>query len=355
MWRNPVNKWEKVERREKYSSVSSSAGRGESEKIQGTYRSVWNRRPARIRKLRDQLKRAGCWMIIIVLLPYIITVFINGPKVITASKADETKVKIKKNGKLPVEEYCIGMLARDMPADYEKEALKAQAVLIRTEVYRMIQEAGGDGTLPEEAADEFWTEKQMKSAWGMRYAENYRKLKNALESTAGQVLFYGNGLAVTPFFNLSNGYTRDAEEVLGKEEYPYLKIVECLEDVNAEGEIQTVVLTEKDIETLDVEIQETDSVGYVLKIRVGDNVMSGEEFRNKYHLASSCFTLQRYNGKLRVTTRGIGHGIGMSQYMANEMAKGKKGYRKILKYFFEGTEIKEVTEIVNGVLEEQTQ
>lgn len=86
-------------------------------------------------------------------------------------------VKIKKNGKMPVEEYCIGVLARDMPADYEKEALNAQAVLIRTEVYRMIQEAGGDGTLPEEAADEFWTEKQMKSAWGMRYAENYRKLK----------------------------------------------------------------------------------------------------------------------------------------------------------------------------------
>ena len=247
------------------------------------------------------------------------------------------------------------MLAKDMPADYEKEALKAQAVLIRTEVYRMIQEAGGDGTLPEEAADEFWTEKQMKSSWGMRYAENYRKLKNALGSTAGQVLFYGESLAMTPFFNLSNGYTRDAKEVLGKEDYPYLKIVECQKDVEAENEIQTVVLAEKDIETLDVEIQETDSVGYVLKIRVGDNVMSGEEFRNKYHLASSCFTLQRYNGKLRVTTRGTGHGIGMSQYTANEMAKEKKGYRKILKYFFDGTDIKEVTEIVKGVSEEQTQ
>ena len=58
-----------------------------------------------------------------------------------------------------MEEYCIGVLARDMPADYEKEALNAQAVLIRTEVYRMIQEAGGDGILPEEAADEFWAEK----------------------------------------------------------------------------------------------------------------------------------------------------------------------------------------------------
>ena len=211
---------------------------------------------------------------------------------------------------MPVEEYCIGVLARDMPADYEKEALNAQAVLIRTEVYRMIQEAGGDGTLPEEAADEFWTEKQMKSAWGMRYAENYRKLKNALESTAGQVLFYGNGLAMTPFFNLSNGYTRDAKEVLGKEEYPYLKIVECPVDVNAENEIQTVILEVKSeqkgenkgttgIETLDVEIQKTDSVGYVLKIRVGDKVMSGEEFRNKYQLASSCFTLQPYKWKVK--------------------------------------------------------
>ena len=181
----------------------------------------------RYKEIGEKVKQAGCWLLIIVLLPYIITVFINGPKIITASKADETMVKIEKNGKMPVEEYCIGVLARDMPADYEKEALNAQAVLIRTEVYRMIQEAGGDGTLPEEAADEFWTEKQMKSAWGMRYAENYRKLKNALESTAGQVLFYGKDLAMTPFFNLSNGYTRDAKEVLGKEEYPYLKIVEC--------------------------------------------------------------------------------------------------------------------------------
>ena len=97
----------------------------------------------RYRIISEKVKRAGCWLLIIVLLPYIITVFINGPKVITASKADETMVKIKKNGKMPVEEYCIGVLARDMPADYEKEALNAQAVLIRTEVYRMIQEAGG--------------------------------------------------------------------------------------------------------------------------------------------------------------------------------------------------------------------
>ena len=74
--------------------------------------------------------------------------------------------------------------------------------------------------------------------------------------------------------------------------------------------------------------------------------MSGEEFRNAYDLDSACFTLQDYDGKLRVTTRGAGHGLGMSQYTANRMAKGGKDYKEILEYFFPGTEIKEVTEIL---------
>ena len=187
---------------------------------------MWNRRYY----YREKIKKAACWALIIILLPYIVTVFVNGPKIVTASKVDEMTIDVKGGGKMPVEKYCIGILARDMPAEYEEEALKAQAILVRTEVYRAIRDAGEGQKLEKE----FWTEKQMKSAWGMRYAENYRELKNALESTAGQVLFYEDGLAMTPFFNLSNGYTRDAKEVLGKEEYPYLKIVECPEDVNAE-------------------------------------------------------------------------------------------------------------------------
>lgn len=287
-------------------------------------------------------------MVIILLIPYIITVVISGPGLLGTSKTDEMTIRLKNNGQIPLEDYCIGVLAKNISADYEMEALKAQAVLVRTEVCRKIQESGNDGVLEEE----YWTTKQMKAAWGMRYTQNYRKLKNALEDTTGQVLFYGEGLAMTPFFKQSNGYTRDAKEVLGKEDYPYLKIVECPADVEAENEIQTGVLGENDgevSETTDIEILETDSVGYVLKVRSGEETISGEEFRNRYHLSSSCFTLQRYHGRLLVTTRGIGHGIGMSQYTAQEMAKKKKGYKKILKYFFEGTEIREVTDIVKGV------
>ena len=302
----------------------------------------------RIRSYFRRIKKVVKYMVIILMIPYIITLVISSPGLSGKSNADEITIRLKNNGQIPLEDYCIGVLAKDISADYEMEALKAQAVLVRTEVCQKIQESGNDGALEEE----YWTTKQMKAAWGMRYTQNYRKLKNALKDTTGQVLFYGESLAMTPFFKQSNGYTRDAKEVLGKEDYPYLKIVECPADVEAENEIQTGVLGENDEEvpeTTDIEIMETDSVGYVLKVRMGEETINGEEFRNRYHLSSSCFTLQRYHGRLLVTTRGIGHGIGMSQYMANEMAKEKRGYKKILKYFFEGTEIKEVTDIVKGV------
>ena len=72
------------------------------------------------------------------------------------------------------------------------------------------------------------------------------------------------------------------------------------------------------------------------------------EFREKYKLASGSFVLQKYDGKLRVTTRGVGHGLGLSQYSANKMAKDGKTYDEILEYFFEGTELKEVADIVNS-------
>ena len=125
------------------------------------------------------------------------------------------------------------------------------------------------------------------------------------------------------------------------EDYPYLKIVECPDDIEAEKQLQTVT-----VDDMDAEITATDTAGYVLNVRVGQENVSGEEFRNTYKLASGCFTLQRCNGQIRITTRGIGHGLGLSQYEANQMAKNGKTYEEILQYFFEGTEIKEVAEIL---------
>ena len=304
--------------------------------------------------MRAKFKKFGCYVIIIILLPYVVTVFLNGPSITSYSHVDETYVKVKvadASGdvaaggdatagtvvEMPIEEYCVGMLAKEIPASYEEEALKAQAILVRTDVYKKINESGSDTVLE----GDFWTQKQMEKAWGGKYSKYYHKLEKVWSETEGQVLNYGDTLALTPFFRLSNGWTRDAKEVLESEDYPYLKIVECPDDIEAEKQLQTVT-----VDDMDAEITATDTAGYVLNVRVGQENVSGEEFRNTYKLASGCFTLQRCNGQIRITTRGIGHGLGLSQYEANQMAKNGKAYEEILQYFFEGTEIKEVAEIL---------
>lgn len=292
--------------------------------------------------MRNRLKKIGSYLIIIVLLPYIVTVFMNGPAIPTDTTVDTTYVKVKKDDtelELPLEEYCIGRMAKEIPADYEEEALKAQAVIVRTSVYKSIKEGGTQVVLE----DDFWTEEEMRQQWGSSYSGHYRKMQNAWNDTEGQVVMYGENLANTPFTRLTNGNTRDGKEVLGSEDYPYLKIKDCPLDIEAAEQIQTVT-----VDDMDAEVTAMDTAGYVTSVRVGQETVNGEEFRQTYGLASSCFILQKYDGKLRITTRGVGHGLGLSQYTANEMAKEGKDVSEILQYFFEGTEIREVAEIVTN-------
>lgn len=288
----------------------------------------------------EKLKQILSYILIIVLLPYIITIFLSGPGVATEGKVDDIYVTVKVGQDTEVEfsleEYGIGILARVIPVEYEEEALKAQAILVRTSLYKNIHENGTNVVLTEE----FWSQEEMEKAWAGKYSKNYNRLKNAWMDTKEEVLFYEDELATTSFFRLSNGSTRDGKEALGKE-YPYLKIVDCPKDIESVEQIQTTT-----VDDMDAEVIACDTAGYVKKVRVGEETVSGEEFRQNYHLASSCFSLQKYDGKLRITTRGIGHGVGMSQYTANEMASNGSDYEEILEYFFEGTTLREVVDIV---------
>lgn len=280
-------------------------------------------------------------VVAIILLPYIITVFINGPAVLTGAEVGEDYLFVEVDGKsreIPVEEYAIGILAREIPVTYEKEALEAQAVMIRTRMYKQITEEGKTSIF----TDKYFEEKEMKKQWGRVKYEEYRAaLRDVWQSTEGQVLTYGDVLITTPFHQLSNGRTRSGNEVFGSEGYPYLQIRECPKDVEAIDQTQTML-----IEKGDYEVISTDSAGYVLQIREGERTITGEEFRQEKGLASACFALQEYEDKIRVTTQGNGHGIGLSQNMANEMAKEGKTHEEILAYFFADTVIREVAEIL---------
>lgn len=306
--------------------------------------------------MRYKLEKLGCYVLIIVLLPYIVTVFLNGPVIKASIGTEDIRLKVKiEDGEvsdsncveMSVKDYGIGILAREIPASYNAECIKAQAIIVRTRLYRELSEQGSDTILDEK----FFTQSDMEDAWGIaKFAGNYNKLEMAWQETEGQVLVYDGKLIYTPFFSLSNGNTRDGKEVLGKD-YPYLKIKDCPLDIEEADQLQTIVLDEeipvsKEGEQEMIEVLSCDTAGYVLKVRVGEEEVNGEEFRKNYNLASSCFSVQEYEGKLRITTRGVGHGIGLSQNTANKMAESGKTAEEILEYFFEGSKINEVADMV---------
>lgn len=294
--------------------------------------------------MKRKIKKICAVFVIIVLLPYIVTIFMNGKSIETNQNGKNCYIKVETESgtrEIPLEEYCIGTLAKEIPVDFDLEALKAQAVVVRTTIYKKIEEEGEKTILKEH----FFTKSDMKNQWGRSaFQTNYKKIQQAWEETDGQVVMYNGQLAMVPFHQLSNGKTRIGKEVLGSDAYPYLQMKECPKDVEADGQMESRL-----IKVSGAAIASQDSAGYVTAVKVGEETINGETFRDTYGLLSSCFELQDFEGKTRVTTKGVGHGLGMSQNTANEMAKEGKKYNEILQYFYEGTELKEVAEILLNV------
>lgn len=325
------------------------------------------------RYMRQKVKTAGSFLIILILLPYIVAIFVNGADMKVIGKNAGAYVQVKRtapDGKeqvieIPWEEYFIGVLGKEMPETYKKETLKAQAVLIRTNLYRAL-----DSSEDKILSESYLNQKELEKKWdGKDYETCYKKLKKAMDETENQVLYYNDTYAFVPFHQASNGKTRSGGEVLGSTDYPYLAVKECPLDKEAEDEMQIYNMDYKEVQTKcqaflvavdkenaektysfsDFEIQEYDSAGYVSKLRIGDTVCSGDQFRDALSLASSAFSLQDGEGVLRITTTGKGHGLGMSQWTANELAKEGKNYEEILQNFFEGTNLTDGGEIFSKI------
>lgn len=295
--------------------------------------------------IRNKIKLFFAFLIILFLLPYIISVFINGKNAVQGADSDNASV------------YLAGILAGETDGGYEIEALKAQAVVLRTELYRTEKEK-------QTILDKCLTQTQMKKKWGTKYEENLKKCQQAVQETKGIVLWYHETFAWTPFHQSSNGKTRDVQEVLGNADYPYITAKECPLDKAAEDEIQVHLIEYKEIQKRcreflvaeeqkkaengygyeDFEIQEWDSSGYVRKMRIGETICTGDQFRDALKLPSSSFSFYEGPHGLKIATVGKGHGFGMSQWTAQEMAKDGKNYEEILQFFYEGTELHHIDE-----------
>ena len=272
-----------------------------------------------------KIKKFLAILTILILFPYIVTIFVNGKSVDSNDKTDKKNELLK--------EHCIGLLAKEVSTDYEEEMLKVQALLVRTTIYKEVEELG-EKILKQEG---FGDSSNIEGSW-------YKKLEKIWDETEGEVILYHDKLALVPFHQVSNGKTRIGSEVLGSEDYPYLQMKECPKDVEADNQMES-----KFIQVTGAKVEKYDSAGYALNVAVGEEKINGESFRDTYGLASSCFELQAFENNTRVITKGVGHGLGLSQYTANEMAKEGKTYKEILQFFFEGTEVKEVAEILWNV------
>ena len=277
---------------------------------------------------------------IFLLLPLLLTVFLSGREVL----------RIKKQWNM--ESILPMMMCREIPWEYEEEMKKVQAVLTRSSLYLRIEETGMD----EEDWEQLWRE--VKAAQHQKgYRQAYRSMEAAAKDTEGEMLFYRSKVCEGVFHRISSGATRDGLEVFGKMEKGYLLSVDSNWDMYGEGYLSGhyfseealrkqlekaypgLVFTEESLEK-QINMHKRDKVGHILSLTVGNETISGEEFRKLLELPSSNFTMQAADGKIRFLCKGQGHGLGLSQYGGNVLAKEGKSYREILRYYFPECEVK---------------
>lgn len=265
------------------------------------------------------------------------------------SKSETDKVTIyRTNGDvitIPLDEYLIGVVGAEMPASFPIEALKAQAVVARTYALKKIK---NNAKLTDSVSTQCYKDNnQLKEMWKNSYNTYYQKIKSAVEATKNQAIYYQNDYIDAVYHSTSNGKTEDAMYVWGNSS-PYLKSVDSSWDKNSTSYLKEI---EKDLSNvlniLGVDVSDTsfeilsrDSSGRVEKVRFGNREFTGVEFRNLLGLRSADFDIKQIDNTLIITTRGYGHGVGLSQYGASGMAKEGYNYIEILKHYYTGVTIR---------------
>ncbi|MEH7300013.1 stage II sporulation protein D [Neobacillus drentensis] len=253
-----------------------------------------------------------------------------------------------------LENYLVGVVAAEMPADFKEEALKAQALTARTYIVKRLVSKDtlgapkGAQVTDTQIHQVYKSDDELRRAWGADYAWKMKKVVEAVRSTAGQILTYKGEAIQATFFSTSNGYTENSEDYWPGN-IPYLRSVSSPWDKSSPKFNSQKVMTVKAFEAkLGVKVGTGSQVGKIVerttgkrvaKVDFNGKVLSGKEIREKLDLRSSDFAWERKGTNIVITTKGFGHGVGMSQYGANGMAEEGKNYKDIVKHYYQGVEI----------------
>lgn len=297
-------------------------------------------------------------------IPLIIVSLLSGTN---KAPADTVSVYIKSENRVEdmgIDEYLKRVVSAEMPANFNAEALKAQAVAARTYLKSHIDAAENGNTaeehngacictdskhcqayISEEARRETWTKQ------GIDADEAWRKISDAVEKTDKLIMTYGGEVVSAVFHSTSSGKTERAADVWG-EDIPYLQSIESEGDFYSpkySSEVRMSVedfkkIAENNIDGVNWENGLFNNVvrsgaGGIVTLDVGSVNIKGTELRRMYDLNSTNVELTEADGNIRMNVKGFGHGVGMSQYGADYMAKQGKKYDEILKSYYTGVKI----------------
>ena len=244
---------------------------------------------------------------------------------------------------LNMTDYLIGVVSSEMPASFNLEALKAQSVLART--YALKAKQTGKKLTDTVSTQSYIDIDQMKNKWGNSFNTYYNKIKNAVENTNGEYLSYNGNYIEALYHSTNNGKTESSLDVFGNY-YPYLISVSSEYDKNASSYLRTINMP---LDTISNKLGlnlNNDSVisilsytdgGNIKEININGNNFSGKKVRELLGLRSADFDISISDNNANITTRGYGHGVGMSQYGANGMANAGYSYKDILSHYYPGT------------------
>jgi stage II sporulation protein D len=272
----------------------------------------------------------------------------------------------KRIEKMPIELYVRGVIAGEMPIDFELEALKAQAIAARTYIYRRLRSADRSDLSSEmQGADVVNTVQNqvyiplgtLLDRWsGEIKEENLKKLNEAVEQTKGQIITYEGEPIQAAFFSTSNGYTENASDYWAVD-LPYLRSVASpwdkaispryKETVSMELSAFSSKLGVKESAVRQMRIADTTEGRRIKTVVIGEEKFSGREIREKLGLASSQFNWSIHEDEITITTYGFGHGVGMSQWGANGMAKNGQTAEQIVTYYYTGTKVEQAVGLLD--------
>ena len=305
------------------------------------------------------MKKTIIFILLLIFIPFFIAIIYNkNYKEIKLNYINTTYIRVKRTStneieKIPLEEYIVGVLAGEMPIDFDIEALKAQAVASRSyALKRMEYNKDKEYDVVDSIMNQVYLDDNyLHDAWKNNYVKNINKLRKAVNATIDEYLEYDNNVIDAMFFSTSNGYTEDSGNIFNFT-VPYLVSVESPWD----KEVSSAYETSKNIsltdfykklnipfnKNLNIEIEKRSSTNRILLLKINNVEFKGTDIYNKLSLKSTDFTIELEGDFMKIKTIGYGHGVGMSQYGALGMAKKGYTYDEILAHYYSNTTLKKL-------------